>query len=194
MIGLIIKLILSLGSLAYTVFLFYSGSWGWGIFFIFITAFFTLFIFRNENILLALNQMRLQNIEKAEKYINRIKNPKYLLRGQRAYYYYLKGLTGGQKRGLGEMEQLFRKALSTGLRNQQDQAMTKMYIASICIQTGRRREAETLLAEAKKLDKKGVLTEHIKELRKHMGKATSRNQMRMAQMQKGKKVFNKKMR
>lgn len=194
MIALIIKLILTLGSLFYTGYLFSVGSWGWAIFFIFITAFFGLFIFRNENILLALNQMRLQNVEKAAKYINRIKQPQYLMRGQRAYYYYMKALTGGQQRGLGEMEQLFRKALATGLRNVQDQAMTKMYIASLCLQTGRRREAETLLAEAKKLDKKGMLTDHIKELKKHFGKSTSRNQMRMAQMNKGKKVFNKKMR
>ena len=137
---------------------------------------------------------RLQNVEKAEKYVNRIKQPQFLIRGQRAYFYYLKALTGGQKNSLGQMEALFRKALSIGLRNVQDQAMTKMYIASLCMQTGRRREAETLLAESKKLDKKGVLTDHIKDLKKQMGKSTSRNQMRMAQMQKGKKVFNKKMR
>ncbi len=194
MIALIIKIILTLSSLGFTIFLFNDGSWGWGIMFIPVTILVGVFIFRNENILLALNQMRLQNVEKAAKYINRIKQPQYLIKGQRAYYYYMKALTGGKSNSMGQMEALFRKALSTGLRNAQDQAMTKMYIASLCMQTGRRREAETLLKESKKLDKKGVLTEHIKDLKKQMGKATSRNQMRQAQMQKGKKVFNKKMR
>jgi len=42
-----------------------------------------------------------------------------------------------------------------------------------------------LLAEAKKLDKDGLLAEHLKSLKKQMGKATSANQMRMAQMSKG---------
>ena len=65
--------------------------------------------------------------------------------------------------------------------------MAKLNLAAVCMGTGRRREAEALLTEAKKLDKKGMLTEHIKNLKKHMGRATSQNQMRMAQMNKGKK-------
>lgn len=194
MIALIIKLFLALGSLFYTGYLFATGSWGWGIMFIFVTAFFTLLIFRNENVLLALNQMRMQNHEKAAKYLARIKQPQFLLKRQRAYYYYLLGLSGAGVNSTGQAEQLFRKALTIGLRNDQDKAMAKMNIAAICMGTGRRREAETLLSEAKKLDHKGVLTDYIKDLKKQMGRATSRNQMRMAQMMKGKKVGNKKMR
>ena len=90
MIGLIIKIILSLSSLSFVVYLFGEGSWGWAIMFIPVTLLITLFIFRNQNILLALNQMRLQNVEKAEKFVNRIKQPQYLIKGQRAYFYYLK--------------------------------------------------------------------------------------------------------
>ena len=52
MIGLILKIILSLGSFAYTVYLFANGSWGWGIVMVLVTAIITLTIFRNEWILL----------------------------------------------------------------------------------------------------------------------------------------------
>lgn len=187
MIGLILKLLLTLGSLFYTVYLFAEGSWGWAICFIFVAAFFVLTIFRNENILLALNQMRLQNTEKASKYLNRIKQPQFLIKGQRAYYYYLSGLAGANSNSMGEAEALFRKALNIGLRNDQDKAMAKMNIAAICMGTGRRKEAEQLLTDAKKLDKKGVLTDYIKNLKKQMGRAASKNQMRMAQQMKGKK-------
>lgn len=187
MIGLIIKLLLSGGSLFYTVYLFYSGSWGWGITFIFITALFVLFIFRNENILLAFNQIRLQNMEKANKHISRIRQPQYLPKRQRAYYYYLKGMVGAQNAGMSETEKHFRKALSIGLRTQQDQAMAKMNLAAICMGSGRKREAQTLLKEAKKLDKNGILDEQIKMLKQQMGRVTSKNQMRMAQMMKGKR-------
>ncbi|MCH2233406.1 MAG: DUF2892 domain-containing protein [Crocinitomicaceae bacterium] len=193
MISLIIKLVLSLGSLFYTGYLFATGSWGWGIMFIFVTALFVLLIFRNENILLALAQMRTQNYEKAQKYLGRIKQPQFLLKRQRAYFYYLTGLAGGQQNSLGQAESLFRKALSIGLKNDHDKAMAKMNLAAICMSTGRRKEAETLLTEAKKHDTKGMLTDYIKDLRKQMGRATSRNQMRMAQMNKGKRG-NKKMR
>lgn len=187
MIGLIIKSILTLASLSFTVWLFADGSWGWGIVFIFVTALLGLFIFRNENLILAALQMRQQNMEKAQKYLNRIKHPQFLLKGQRAYFFYLKGIASSTSLKMGQVESLFRKALSIGLRKDHDQAMAKLNIGAICLQTGRRREAETMLNEAKKLDSKGMLTEHIKGLKKQMGRATSRNQMRMAQMNKGKK-------
>ena len=44
-----------------------------------------------------------------------------------------------------------------------------------------------MLTEAKKLDDKGMLTEYIKDMRKQIGRSTSKNQMRMAQMANGKK-------
>lgn len=187
MIALIIKSVLTLSSLLFTIYLFAVGSWGWGIVFIFVTAIFGLFMFRNENLILAALQMRQQNMEKAQKYLNRIKQPQFLLKGQRAYFFYLKGIAFSQALKMGQVESLFRKALSIGLKKNHDQAMAKMNIGAICMQTGRRREAEVMLKEAKRLDEKGMLTEHIKDLKKHMGRATSRNQMREAQMMKGKK-------
>ena len=194
MIGLIIKLGLSLGSLAFTIWLFATGSWGWGIVFIFVTGVVILSIFRNQNILLAALQMRQQNVEKAKKYLNRIKQPQYLIRGQRAYFFYLSALVNQESTKMSATEASLRKALNVGLNKDHDQAMAKINIAAICMQTGRRREAETLLSEAKKLDTKGVMSEYIKGLKKQMGRTTSRNQLRMAQMNKGKKVASKKQR
>jgi tetratricopeptide (TPR) repeat protein len=194
MLGLIVKLLLSLGSIAFTVYLFSDGSWVWGIFMIIASAFFTLLIFRNQNIILAALQMRQQNIEKAKRYLSRIKQPQFLIKGQRAYYFYLMALASQQDVKMSQTESLLRKALTIGLKRDHDQAMAKINIAAICMQTGRRREAETLLNEAKKLDTKGLLAEYIKGMKKQMGRATSQNQLRMAQMNKGKKVANKKMR
>jgi hypothetical protein len=187
MIELIIKIALSLAAFLFTVFLFVTGSWGWGIVMIFVTAIIALTIFRNQWILLAFNQLRLQNIEKAEKFLKKIKHPQYLVKGQRAYYYYLTAMTNRENLKMSETEKLYRKALSEGLKQDHDKAMAKLNIAAVCMQTGRRREAEMLLAESKKLDTKGNLTEHIKDLKKHMGRTTSANQMRQAQMSKGKK-------
>lgn len=187
MIALVLKSLLTISSLGFTVWLFYDGYWGWGIVFIFITAILGLFIFRNENLIMATLQLRQQNMEKAQKYLNRIKQPEYLMKGQRAYFFYLKGISGSTGSSMGQIESYFRKALSIGLKRDHDKAMAKLNIGAVCMQTGRRREAETLLNEAKKLDTKGMLTQHIKDLKKQMGRATSRNQMRMAQMNKGKK-------
>lgn len=187
MIGLITKIILSLASFGYTVFLFGTGSWGWGIMMLLLTVIIVLTIFRNEYILLAFNQMRQQNQEKALHFLGKIKQPQYLIKGQRAYYYYLSGLAGGNNAKMSESEGNFRKALNIGLKQKHDQAMAKLNLAAICMGSGRRKEAELMLSEAKKLDEKGMLTEYIKNMRKQMGKTTSRNQMRQAQMSHGKR-------
>ena len=131
--------------------------------------------------------MRQQNQEKALSYLSKIKQPQYLLKGQRAYYYYLTGLAGSNQTKMSESEGNFRKALNIGLKQKHDQAMAKLNLAAICMGSGRRKEAELLLTESKKLDEKGMLTDYIKDMRKQMGKTTSRNQMRQAQMQHGRK-------
>lgn len=187
MIGLIIKLVLSLGSFGYTVYLFSEGSWGWGIVMFLVTTIIVLTLFRNEWIVMAMYQLRMQKMDKARTYLEKIKQPQYLIKSQQSYYYYLMGLTGREGQKMNESEQLFRKALNIGLKSDYDKAMAKLNIAAICLGTGRRKEADLLLSEAKKLDQKGMLTEHIKSLRKQMGRATSKNQMRMAQMNKGKR-------
>lgn len=191
MINLIIKILLFLGTVSFTVYQFYLGNWGWGIFLIFLCAIPPLLIYKNENILLAFNQIRLQKLEKANKILNRIKQPQFLIKSQRAYYYYLRGLTGSQISGMGQTEKLFRKALGIGLRSKQDRAISKMNIGAICMGSGRKREAKILLNDAKKLDKNDILGEQIKMLKQQMGRVTSKNQMRMAQMNKGGKGSGK---
>jgi len=74
-----------------------------------------------------------------------------------------------------------------GLRTKQDQAVANMQLGGICMQTGRKNEATMLLAEAKKLDTKNMLKDQLSTMKKQMGMVASRNQMRQAQMHKGRK-------
>lgn len=186
MIGFIIRSILALGALAFNVWLFATGSWGWGITMIFITALIWFSFWRNENVIIALYQMRLGKQDKAWKALNRIKDDRFLPKSQRAYVLYLKGMLGLQENvGLTQCEQWVRKSLSIGLRTKQDQAVAKMQLAGICMQTGRKNEAKMLLADAKKLDENNMLGEQLSMMRKQLGMVASRNQMRMANMHRG---------
>lgn len=185
MIGFILRCSLTAASLFLTVYSFYTGYWGWGIVLIFITAIFVLSFFRNENMVLALNQMRVGNHEKANKYIKRIQRPDLLPRKQHAYIIFLQAMLGTQELGFAKSEQLLRKALGLGLRTKQDNAVAKMHLAGICAQTSRKSEALTLLAEAKKLDENGMMKEQISTMQKQLSMTASKNQMRMAQMHKG---------
>jgi len=168
--------------------LFYTGYWGWGITFILISALLVLSFFRNENVIIALYQMRLGNQDKAWKALNRIKDPRFLPKRQHAYVLYLNGMLGLQNDlGFAKSEQMIRKALQIGLRTKQDQAVAKMQLAGICMQTGRKTEAATLLSESKKLDVNGMLKEQLDMMKKQITMVASKNQMRMAQMHRGRK-------
>jgi tetratricopeptide (TPR) repeat protein len=137
--------------------------------------------------ILALNQMRLGNQDKAKKYINKISSPQFLPKKQHAYVLYLKAIMNSQEIGFAQSEVLLRKALALGLRTSEDNAVARMHLAGVCAQTGRKSEALSLLAEAKKIDKKGVVKDQVKMMQQQLQTAPSKNQMRMAQMMGGRK-------
>jgi tetratricopeptide (TPR) repeat protein len=187
MTGFIIRISIALGFLSALVYMFISGDWGWGLFLLLPLALVMLSFFRNENMILALNQMRLGNQDKAKKYINRISAPQFLPKKQHAYVLYLKAIMNSQEIGFAQSEVLLRKALALGLRTTEDNAVARMHLAGVCAQTGRKGEALSLLAEAKKIDKKGVVKDQVKMMQQQLQTAPSKNQMRMAQMMGGRK-------
>ena len=191
MTGFIIRIALAVSSLGFNFWLFATGHWGWGITFLFVTALIILSFFRNENMILALNQMRVGNTDKAKKYIDRITHPQFLPRKQHAYILYLKAVMGSQEMGFAKSDQLLRRAIELGLRQPEDNAVARMHLAGICAQTGRKNEAVSLLGEAKKMDKNGMLKDQIKMMQQQLQMAPSKNQMRMAQMMGGRKKMPK---
>ena len=188
MIGFIIRCIVAALTLGFNTYLFYTGYWGWGICMIFISALVGLSFFRNENMILALNQMRTGNTDKALKYINRITHPQFMPRKQHAYILFLQAVMGSQQAGMAtSSENKLRKAIGLGLRKPEDNAMARMHLAGICAQTGRKKEALSLLSEAKKLDGSGMMKDQIRTMQQQLQAAPSKNQMRMAQMMGGRK-------
>ena len=191
MISFIIRCFIALSALSFNTWLFISNHWGWGIVFIFVTALIILSFFRNERMILALNQMRLGNTDKAKIHINKITHPQFLPKKQHAYVLYLQAVMNSQEFGFVKSEQILRKALALGLRTAQDNAVARMHLAGICAQTGRKNEAVTLLGEAKKMDKDGIMRDQIKMMQQQLTMAPSKNQMRMAQMMGGRKKMPK---
>lgn len=187
MIGFIIRIALTATVFGFNVWLFATGHWGWGITVIFITALLIASFFRNEKMIWALYQMQRGDQEKAKRFINKITHPQFLPRRQHAYVLYLQALMNAQDMGFAQSEPMLRKALSLGLRTAEDNAVARMHLAGICAQSGRKTEAVSLLGEAKKFDKKGMLRDQIKTMQQQLQMAPSKNQMRMAQMMGGRK-------
>jgi tetratricopeptide (TPR) repeat protein len=165
-----IKLVLTGVVVALAVYQFIEGYIGNGIALIFLSLIFVFLYFRNEIILLAFLRMRKQDMAGTEKWLSRIKNPKAALtQKQQGYYNYLYGIIFSQK-NLTQAEKYFRKALKLGLNMDYDMAMAKLSLAGIAMQKRRKREATTLLNEARKLDKNNMLTEQIKMMQQQMKK------------------------
>ena len=163
-----IKLILAAAALGYGIYQFVESEIGNGIALCFLAFIFVFLYFRNEIILLAFLRMRKQDLEGTERWLQKIKNPESSLTvKQQGYYNYLHGIIYSQK-NLTQAEKFFRKALKLGLNMDYDVAMAKLSLAGIAMQKRRKREATTLLQEAKKLDKNNMLAEQIKMLQQQM--------------------------
>lgn len=164
------KLILAGLIVAYAIYQFIEGNIGNGISLILLAGIFVFLYFRNEMILLAFLRMRKQDMAGTEKWLTKIKNPESSLTPkQQGYYNYLHGIIYSQK-NLTQAEKYFRKALKLGLNMDYDVAMAKLSLAGIAMQKRRKREATTLLTEAKKLDKNNMLTDQIKMMQQQMKK------------------------
>lgn len=164
------KLIIAALIIAYAVYQFVEGYIGNGIFLILLSTIFIFLYYRNEMILLAFLRMRKQDLEGTKKWLDKIKNPDVALtKKQNGYYNYLNGIIFSQT-NLTQAEKYFRKALKFGLNMDYDVAMAKLSLAGIAMQKRRKREATTLLNEAKKLDKQNMLTEQIKMMQQQLKK------------------------
>jgi len=161
----IIKGIIALGSLTWTVSLFVKGKWVSGIFAVLLTAVIVLFALRSIRLVLAFFYIRQQKMDKARKWLNRI-NPDHLWKKQRGYYYFLMGSVDIQTNSLAQSEKYFRSALQHGLRMDHDRAAVYLNLAVITANKRKKREAINLLNEAKKLDGKGYLKNDIRQVSK----------------------------
>ncbi len=163
-----IKLVLAVGIFAWAVYQFVEGNIGNGISLVLLAGIFVFFYFKNEFLLLAFLRMRKQDFAGATKWLSYIKNPSAaLIQKQEGYYNFLQGIMVSQT-NLTQAEKFFKKAIKLGLSMDHDLAMAKLQLAGVAATKRRKREATNLIAEAKKLDKHGMLKEQIQQLKQQM--------------------------
>ena len=171
-----IKIFFAVGALAYSIYEFSESYIGAGIMWILLASIFIFLFFKNEMILLAFFQLRKQNFEGANKWLSKIQNPKSSLTiKQQGYYNYLKGIMVSQT-NMNEAEKYFKKAISFGLSMDHDLAMAKLNLAGIAFSKRRKIEAQKLLSEAQRLDKRNMLGDQIKMMKAQMKKGQMPNQ------------------
>ncbi|MRX67718.1 MULTISPECIES: hypothetical protein [Flavobacterium] len=165
-----IKLILAGLLVVAGIWQFTESNIGNGIFLILLTAIPIFLYFKNEFILLAFLKLRKQDFEGAKSWLAYIKNPEAaLVRKQQGYFNYLHGIMLSQT-NLIQAEKHFKKAIELGLSMDMDLAVAKLNLAGVAMSRRRKLEATNLLAEAKKLDKQGMLKEQISMMKEQMKK------------------------
>ncbi|HET8886147.1 MAG TPA: DUF2892 domain-containing protein [Salinimicrobium sp.] len=170
MFNKIFKIILAVLIFGVAIWQFIEGNIGNGIMYILLSGIFVFLYFKNEMILMAFLRLRKQDFPGAKKWLDKIRDPeKALTQKQQGYYWYLHGLMVSQT-NMTQAEKYFKKAIKLGLSMNQDLAMAKLNLAGIAMTKRRKREATTLLQEAKKLDKHGMLDDQIKMMKQQMKK------------------------
>lgn len=170
MFNKVYKLIITAILVVIAIWQFFEGNVGNGIFLIFLAGIFIFLYYKNEMILMAFLRLRKQDFPGAKKWLDKIKDPeKALTQKQQGYYWYLHGLMVSQT-NMTQAEKFFKRAVKMGLSMKQDLAMAKLNLAGIAMTKRRKREAQMLLQEAKKLDKHNMLDEQIRMMKQQMKK------------------------
>ncbi|MGQ1910051.1 tetratricopeptide repeat protein [Marinifilum sp. RC60d5] len=151
-----------------SIVLFVKGLVSVGVVLVLISLLFVLLHFKNEKNLLAFYFVRKNKFEKAGKVLNRVKNPERMIKSQEAYFYYLSGLMESQQHNNSKAEKLFKKALKTGLRTDTDQAVSKLNLSGIYLSQRNKKLSKYYLQEAKKQDKRKMLTAQVREIENMM--------------------------
>ena len=154
--------------IAWAIYTFVQGGILNGILILLLAGIFVFFYYKNEMILMAFLRMRKQDFVGSTKWLDKIKKPESALTvKQQGYYNFLKGIMVSQK-NLTQAEKFFKKALKLGLSMNHDVGMAKLQLAGIAMTKRRKREAQMLIADVKKLDKHGMFKDQIKQLKDQM--------------------------
>ena len=158
----LLKLLVAAAFVAYTVLLYTQGSWGAAVGMTLLSIVLVLANLRSVRLVFAFADLRMQRMEEAVKWLNRIQ-PNQLWPGQRGYYHFLLGSVAMQS-NLNEAEGHLRKSLTLGLKQDHDKAAVKLNLA-VCMSAKQdRKKAMIMIQEAKRLDTKGMLKNDIKQV------------------------------
>lgn len=111
--------------------------------------------------------MKRGKVAEAEKLLDTIKRPSWLLKSHRAYYHFIKGIIDLQDKAFEDGQQHLEKSLKLGLRTPNDSALVLLNLAHIRLALKDKIGSKKYLAEAKELPFNDLmLKDKIKEMEK----------------------------
>ena len=158
----ILKFGLSAASIGYSINLYSTGYIGSGVGMTILGVLIGLTGLRSVRMILVAFRIQQQKLDKARSILEGV-NPNHLWKSSRGQYWFLKGNLLLES-SLTEAEKAFRQALDIGMKRDEEKAAVMLNLAAIQHSKRRPKEAKALIAQAKRLDKKGMLKSDIKTI------------------------------
>ena len=99
--------------------------------------------------------------------IEQIKKPEWLVKQNRTYYHFIKGMIALQQKELSEGEKQLKIAVNRGLRSKNDNALAILNLAHICFLEKRLDDAQNYLQQARSFNPSDlVIKQKIEEMEK----------------------------
>lgn len=129
---------------------------------------FTFFLF--GNVWLAFRLLKQGKPVQAEQLLNLIPKPEWLIRRNRAYYFFTKGMIYLQKKELGASEYHIKQALELGLQSKNDKALASLNLAHIYFVQKDHANAKVFLEQAQSFQSDDLMIkEHLDQLKAALG-------------------------
>ena len=139
----------------------FSPAW-----YLYLTCLILLFThFAFGNVWAAFSKLQKGKILEAELLINQIKRPEWLIKQNRTYYHFIKGMIALQQKNLSEGEEHLKIAVSRGLRSNNDNALALLNLAHIGFLEKRYKDSQSYLQQAQAFNPKDLMIKRkIEEL------------------------------
>lgn len=119
------------------------------------------------NVWAAFSKLQKGKVMEAELLLNQIKKPEWLVKQNKTYFHFIKGMIALQQNDLPEGEKHLKIAADRGLRSNNDNALALLNLAHICFVQKRQEDARNHLRQARNLKPSDLMIKQkIEEMEK----------------------------
>ena len=134
--------------------------------------------FKYGTVYAAFQQMKKENIKKAEELISEIKNPEKLTKGHKSYYYFTTGIIALEKKEFEKSHSDLTQALNIGLRTENDKSIVLLNLANIELLEKNYNEANEYIKRVRELDLKPLVESETNRIEKEINVAQQRTELK----------------
>ncbi|WP_197276691.1 hypothetical protein [Mangrovimonas sp. ST2L15] len=127
--------------------------------------------FKYGTVYAAFQQIKKDNVKKAEELISKIKNPDKLTKGHKSYYYFTTGIIALEKKEFEKSHSDLTQALNIGLRTENDKSIVLLNLANIELLRNDFDKATEFIKKVRELNLKPLVESETNRIEKEINVA-----------------------